>query len=440
MLKHSLHIITAYIIIAIWAVSGAFDIYADKYQIFPQKYDGTMMPYDFEAEEALPVTPDTLTPFYFDYLARHGARYLSSSKKVDDIRQDIYHFGNIYGISARGKEFLNLLDKVEAVTRGRWGALSALGQREEQHLGALAATRLAGVFSAASEVNAISTAVPRVVMSMYEYCHSLNSYTLSQLNIHTTSGPVNNDLLRFFDTNPDYHNFITDGDWKEVEREFIYSNIPIQPAASLFKNGDKINDDVLKNITLKMYGVLQSLRAASLTPPDSRWMSVDEYKMCWEESNLDHYLRRSPNSLSTLAALAATPLIENIIDCADFAVLAQKEGESSCCASLRFAHAETLMPVVATLGLPTASDYSAARKAPVLDYDTLEEEWEDWWVSPLGANIQIILYKSVTDRAYALVRLNGHNIPALRDGRLLIPWSELKSFWLHRLNSFKSPG
>ncbi len=48
--------------------------------------DGTMSPYDFSSvDSALPWGGD-MKPVYINYVARHGARFLSSEKKVADLK------------------------------------------------------------------------------------------------------------------------------------------------------------------------------------------------------------------------------------------------------------------------------------------------------------------------------------------------------------------
>ena len=60
--------------------------------------------------------------------------------------------------------------------------------------------------------------------------------------------------------------------------------------------------------------MIQSLRAAGLPAPDSRWMSPEEYKNCWKAANLEHYFARTDNPLSSIPVEGATPLLSRLID------------------------------------------------------------------------------------------------------------------------------
>ena len=55
--------------------------------------------------------------------------------------------------------------------------------------------------------------------------------------------------------------------------------------------------------------------------------------------------------------------------------------------------------------------------------------WNDTKVSPLGANLQMVLLRSKSGVVYVLLRLNGRNIPP-RDGMPLINrWQDVKRIW-----------
>lgn len=62
---------------------------------------------------------------------------------------------------------MHLLQRVDSVTDGNWGALNATGIYEEQRLGE-EMTRIAPDLLAKGEATAVSSYVPRVVMTMYE--------------------------------------------------------------------------------------------------------------------------------------------------------------------------------------------------------------------------------------------------------------------------------
>ncbi len=48
--------------------------------------DGTMSPYDFSSVDSTLPWGGDMKPVYINYVARHGARFLSSEKKVADLK------------------------------------------------------------------------------------------------------------------------------------------------------------------------------------------------------------------------------------------------------------------------------------------------------------------------------------------------------------------
>lgn len=374
------------------------------------------MLYDFSESPA--AVPDSLSVFHVEYVARHGARYISSAKKVDNLLSLLEDYQKKGALTQRGKEFIALLQRVRKASDGKWGMLSQEGIEEEQRLAQEMITIFPGI--ADTKVDAISTYVPRVVESMNTFTYTLAKNS-SDVEIASSSGKQYSDLLRFFDTWTPYVIWLRNGDavydgWGEPLRRFEEMHLPVAPAQRLISS--KIDKADLQKISAQMYGVLQGLRASGLGVPTTQWMSEEEYRACWECANMNHYLKRSLSSLSSIPPRGATPLLINIINCADnSAAMGAEVG-----ANLRFGHAETLLPLAALMGLPGCV-------ALPLDYNVLADEWRDYEISPLGANICILFARTSTGRTYASVRLNSRQVVDWA------PWTTLRADWLTRAGS-----
>lgn len=394
---------------------GAYSISADKNTNelvgtgFPKELDGTMMPYDFSKCDTAVPWGDSLQPVYVNYVARHGARFLSSENKIDKLRKKLLKARSEGRLTDKGTAFLDLIHRVDSTTDGRWGALNACGIAEEQRLGDELAKTCPRLLKY-GRVEARATYVPRVVMTMYQFCHSLARYS-SKLEISAVDGLQFNHILRFFETDTDYIRYLSDGPWKYAYDSFYEKTVPVRPASLLT---DEVTDaDKLRDMTMKMYAILQSLRAAGLQADASQWFSEEEYRRCWEVSNLKHYYQRSANSFSDIPAQAAAPLLDSInaaakraFDVADMAAGSDGAvgGRNPLRASLWFGHAETVMPLFALMRLPGCY-------APDALSDRVADVWKDQEVSPLGANLLIVYLRSNTGRRYAALRLNGRWMP-----------------------------
>lgn len=385
---------------------------------FPPRLDGTMMPYDFSQSDTVVPWGDDMEPVFINYVARHGARFLSSEKKVDELLKTLRKAESEGLLTRKGKDFLTLVERVDSVTGGEWGALNAIGIMEEKRLGnEMAATAPALLQS--GRVEAIATYVPRVVMTMYELCHQLAIHS-SHLEIYTSEGRQFSTLLRYFTTDKPYVEYLASGPWKFAFDNFSRNTLPVNPAASMMEGVTDSNR--LQKLSLDAYGVLQSLRAAGIDAQPDEWFSGEEYRKCWEVENLRHYYQRSASSFSDLPARCAAPILQDIILKTDQAL----KGGDNLKAFLRFGHAETVIPLFALMRLPGCY-------APLCNPEDVSASWKDYEVAPLGANLMVVCLKDSGGTAYASVRLNGRWIAI--DGKKVIEWTRLRDLWQSYINA-----
>ncbi len=412
------------------ALFTAISVSAFAYDPLPPQLDGSMMPYDFAACRPSEV-PDSLQPFFITYVSRHGARFLSSEKKVEKINAAITKARNAGSLTPLGEQLETLVKAVTENTDGRWGALDSIGAYEQQRL----ARQMAEMWPTVTKdgvVNARATYVPRVVMSMYEFAHSLCTIR-PDLDIFTAEGHQFDDLLRYFKTNPAYIAYLDTKPWKREYDEFVATHVSPRPAQALF--GEIFDDKENRDLTLDLYGILQSLRAAGLPAPDTRWMTEDEYRACWEANNLEHYYARTLNPISEVPAEGAVPLLNSMLSNLTNAVQSLPKAKASKPsdvkrAELYFGHAETLMPL---LSLCDVEGCNAPNATP----DKVADEWKDYEVVPLGANFEITLMTAPSGTVYALTRLNGCDVKVGPFTTPLVKWSSLLSFLTARTIQFQ---
>ncbi len=424
-------------------------ITARAWETLPAELDGTMMPYNFSAADSVtPWAGTGLEPVAVSYVGRHGSRYLSSEKKVAPLLKAIDHARNAGTLTSEGEAFASLIDIVCRISEGRWGDLSPLGEAEQDRLGREFCSSMPELSHHVSGL-AESSCVPRVVRTMWDFLYPIAA--LDEANtIATDEGPEFSPLVRFFETDTTYSAYIKSGNWTAVYDRFVRDNISAGPARRLF--GDIHGEEGLRKLTLDMYGVLQSFRCTGLPAPTTRWMSEDEYKACWEATNLKRYLTRSLTPLSTEAMRAVTPLLETLIARSDASlrdsglmktdmatkqtpVIAQATDLMSSGndapglnANFWFGHAETLLPLVALMDLPGCAVLPA-------ELATVGTEWKDYEITPMAANVMLVLLKDPSGGDIrAAVRLNGRWVePAGGEGMLPL-WSSLRAHWQRRID------
>ncbi len=385
--------------------------------------EGTMMPLQFP--ELKPSLPDTLTPIFVSHIGRHGARFLSSPEKIGQLRKAM---DEVSSLTNTGEAMRSLINRVVSHTAGRWGALDSIGRAEQREVARRLNTLLPGFFKEGN-ILAISSYVPRCVASMYSFCEELSAANPT-LQISASSGPAYNSLLRFFTTDKAYADFLKNGDWKKIYDEYFAATVPTAPARRLSVGFEPLSDTELQQITMWMYGVLQALPAAGMDDDVFRFMSPEEYRACYLVANLEHALRRTATPWSTLPAKAARPLLRQIIDSAD-AALPSAENQPIVKGEFRFGHAETIMPLFSLMGIP------GCIVAPDATPATLAQSWNDSFVSPLAANLQLIFCKTPSGEICVFSLLNGRQIdllPGATNG--VCNWAALRDYWEKRMNEF----
>ncbi len=414
------------------AVLLTFPVFAiKKPMVLPANLSGSMMPYNFLITDSVPIWPDSLQPVYVAHIARHGARYITSAKKLTKLKNQIAKASEQGTLTKEGRKFSELLQKVEQTTGNQWGRLSEVGCKEEQAL-AEDFYHLFPKLLRSARVNAISSYIPRVVMTMYQFNHQLATLS-SKISISASEGRQYDYLLRCFSADTLYSAYRENGNWTKISERLADSIVSPEPARRLFGAKCRLSDKELKDFTLRIYDVLQSLTAFGLDAPTDEFMSESEYRACWEVDNVEHYLRNTVTPLSSLAGKATSPLLARIIADADDALgsrlicMAMKKADmnlenapESCSANFYFGHAETLMPLLSLMRVEGCYDDS-------MDFATLSDRWQDYNVVPLGANLDIIFLADKLQHIYVALRHNGRFVAPM-PGAAIVPWSDYKSF------------
>lgn len=380
--------------------------------------EGSAMPYP--APEELTAFPDSLTPFFVNHVGRHGARYLSSPKNVVSLLRVLNEADSAKALSAKGKEMKHLADFVMEISRNRWGALDSLGMAEQRGI-ASRMFRAYGPLFNDGKINAISSYAPRCVMSMYEFTHQLDRLN-NHMEIFTSSGRQNSPLLRAFDVDTDFKDWMKSDAWKGPYEMQLATMMPSAPARKLFTGefAKAMTAERAQEITAWMFHILQGLPAMGLADRMENYFSRAEANAAWSCTNLRHYLQRSATTLSATPADIAAQLLINLVTTAEEAV----EGKQQFRVMLRFGHAETLMPLLSLMrlrGCYYMTNY----------FDTAALHWKDFDIVPMAANLQMVMARNKGGKVYVRFDLNERPIPLLPNSdTVYIPWEMAREYLL----------
>ncbi|MDE6115951.1 MAG: histidine phosphatase family protein [Duncaniella sp.] len=375
----------------------------------PIECEGSSMPYPTPPNESL-AYPDSLTPVLINHVGRHGARYMSSAKFTTSLLRHLHRADSLGCITALGKDFQNLCFKVVEKTDGRWGELDSIGMKEQQMIATRAYDNFSQLFRN-GKIYAISSYIPRCIASMNEFTHQLSRLD-NKIEIYTSSGEQNSPLLRPWESDEAYKNFISSGTWKKVYDKYVDTFAFDYIAFKLLGVDYPISSKDAKDFTLNMYKLIAGCGAIDIEAHWNKYLTINEYNALWSVENMHHYLTHSASAISDIPAKLATKLLLDLVNTTREAV----NGNQPYSVRLRFGHAETLMPLLALMHFPECYYISD-------NFNTIGQHWKDFYVVPMAANLQMILFKSETGKYY--VRFDLNEIPiALMPGKdmIYIPW------------------
>lgn len=380
--------------------------------------EGSAMPYP--APEELPELPDSLTPIFINHVGRHGARFPSSAKNCTEVLTLLDEASKAGGLYPKGKELFSLAQFIYETSRNRWGGLDSLGMAEERGIASRMFRAYGKLFDGA-RVSAISSYSPRCVMSMYEFTHQLDRLNNHQ-ELYTSAGRQNSPLMRFFDLDPDFEEYLRRGDWEAAWDMQFQTAMPSAPARKLFTGeyAHNISGEQAQKITYQIFKLLQGMSAMGMTSQLHKYFTPEEANAAWSCTNLRHYLQRTATTLSTLPAEISAPLLVDLLTTAEAAA----EGKAPYNVMLRFGHAETLMPLLSLMrlnGCYYLTNY----------FDTAALHWQDFNVVPMGANLQMVMARTKAGKIYVRFCLNERPVPLLPNSEeVIIPWEKAREYLL----------
>ncbi len=378
---------------------------------------GTFRPYPVPTVSA--AYPDTLVPVMINHVGRHGSRYPSSAKQSTILRQALVKIDENTGLNATGKNLLTITDRLVEASSGRWGALSALGVAEQRGIAARMLQNYRPLFKD-SRVNAISSYSPRCIMSMYEFVHQLSRLD-NHIDVSTLSGRCNSPMVRFFDLSEPFREFLESDQLANAISQFTRQQTPVEALGRLSAKpiADLFTIDEAQDAALAEFAVLTSLAPIDMAVNPAPFLKSTDQNELWSVTNLSHYLKRSASTLSTIPSDISAPLLDDIVRTFDEFI---KNPQSIAPVQLRFGHAETLMPLLALMrmqGCYYLTNY----------FDTVGLHWRDFYVVPMAANLQLVLFKSKKGNYYLRAQLNEVPVPLMAGtDTMFVPWTQAREY------------
>ena len=367
--------------------------------------------------------PAGYKPFYISHYGRHGSRYQGSDARYRDVLDLLEGEAARGNLTPFGQDVLARMRILWNVAAGRGGSLSALGVRQHHGIAVRMADSFPEVFPEGASVDASSSTVQRCRDSMDAFCDAFSERNPS-LRILRRSDAATMAVL--VPENPAINALDAErADWRLTSfRRFQEANLhPQRLLSSLFRQPGRVAADPLDTMEAFFYLVVGQQDIPSSVDLSDLFTSEELFAL-WRcmTSRMYYVNARCPGSGLT-GPLSVRPLLQDILDKADAAV----DGTCPDAATLRFGHDSILIRLLSLLGVEGCT----AEESQVQHY---WRAWQDWKVSPMAANFQMVFCRNRRGEVLVKFLLNENEvrIPALGDGPYY-PWAQVRAHILSLL-------
>ena len=166
-------------LVACAALTSYAQGYAELIKANPAMAASNLMNYHFEKSVYTPA-PKGYEEFYISHYGRHGSRYDASDANMTAIWPVMKLADSLGILTEVGKEFYKEFNEVMLEQDGMIGMLTGLGAKEHRGIAERMAANFPKVFKGKDGKNMIfcqSSTVPRCIMSMTNFVHSLSHNT-----------------------------------------------------------------------------------------------------------------------------------------------------------------------------------------------------------------------------------------------------------------------
>lgn len=350
-------------------------------------------------ESANTPAPKGYEPFYISHYGRHGSRYLISDKDYIELPKMLHKAAEQGALTPQGLEVLAIIDSVGKEGIGRAGELTPLGNRQHHDIATRMYKAFPGVFDNDAEVTGVSTVVMRCAHSMFAFIEGLKEQNPA-LKIPRESAERQMGYMNYhvpecgIEASPAGEWYQT---WKRLDAEAFNGQ---ELASRLFSDPDYVSTwiDTYK-LAYYLFRYAVDMQNIETQLDLFKYFTPEELYAMWEATNFSFFARDSSYGPAKGAHTdCSKTLVKNIVETADAYVNGNRHG-----ATLRFGHDGNITPLTAILRLNGCYTDETQPEA-------ISEVWNDYKISPMAANLQIVLFKNKKGDILAKVMLNEREI------------------------------
>ena len=392
-----------------------------NYDIYPDSIPDNLTP-----------APQGKRPFYISHYGRHGSRYINRRSGYEIPYKMIAQANGVDELTPMGKQVLNEMNLILADSQDRWGDLTRLGRKQHQQIARRMIERFPEVFADSVCVTAISTVVPRCIVSMES---ALMEFAQLNPRLNITMDASKRTQVYMNHQDPLLRHSKLTPEAQKAYDAYTASRLGNSRLMELlFKNPDIVKelvDETFFNYYLMKMGLFQlNTQFNQNNVLMSLFTAEDLYRM-WQIDNALWYLQYGFCPLNGGDyPYSQRHLLRQMIADADSCLRQDRPG-----AQLRYGHDTVLLPLVCLLGI---NGYD-------LQTSNLDEiEARGWWSSsvfPMGSNVQFIFYRRNPEDKDVIfkVLLNEHEarLPIRTDCAPYYHWRDFRRYYLKKLDQYE---
>jgi hypothetical protein len=356
----------------------------------PSLAAGVYRPYPTPTVAQTPA-PKGYEPFYISHYGRHGSRFIEFNSEFDMVMEIFARAKEQGKLTPFGDEtYAKLLD-VSKICQGRAGDLAPLGVRQNEQIAERMVAAHPELFRARPEVRAVSTTVPRCLLSMNAFTNALIRLAPDvEIALLDTGGPYMPYLnpLSGVRTTPlakrvDLCRW-PDAEWVkewDVWRDSFIDNSRLLGALFAEEFVPTIEDAPL--FAMHLFRNIASFGGTPAADVDfSKVFTPEERYRWWRAINVRYYIERGNSGIGGgFLSEIADPLLYNFLQEA-----VERVANPRPAVSLRFGHDGCIMCMLCAMGITGWSKR-------VDSWERVEDEASCDFTIPMSSNFQWIFYR-----------------------------------------------
>ncbi|MDE6795566.1 MAG: histidine phosphatase family protein, partial [Muribaculaceae bacterium] len=288
-----------------------------EFKTAPGKSGGIYYAYPYTTD-SIPDFPEGYEPVYVSHYGRHGSRWAINEKQyplILDILAEQQQRGNL---TSEGEEVMRKVKAIADHAKGHAGELSPLGQRQHKGIAERMMRRTPELFTDSANISALSSIVPRCIISMSAFTERLKELNPS-LQIARSASPGDMDFIAY--STPEARKVAADSlGWRADHKKFREKIVPQERLMKvIFKESPTLEDPVLFLKTL--HDIAVTTQNVDLDVDLLSLFTTDELFAFWQALNYNMYVRHANSPEGKRAGMySARSLLDDIINRADKAL------------------------------------------------------------------------------------------------------------------------